>query len=228
MYANLNEVENFNHKHAGTLMYSEMLSKWIMIEHLDGGYLQYRIPEKGVASKRMATHVRDLPPKLLKKAPEISFYNDFSRGEALYVRRNPRRTARHTITLESIDATYPFWDNLPKALRSELMNTLPHSCSNLNSFGVLLNNNKLLSFRDAVTSLEDGEMASCAFDANFMVSLSPTKKEDGGNNYLLWYTHIPVGYITKKDERVVVEKMFLLQEVKDILRGQNCKWVVVA
>lgn len=226
MYADWKDVENFNHKHAGTIMFSERLSEWLYVRGMvnNDAVSVDRVLDRNFKISKETWSFIDKDLKLVKRGPDVQYYNDFGRGEGLFYRRRPRRTHRHTLAMECADLTYPFFSTLPESLQRELLVTLPSIHNNTYGFIWVLNNNSYPSFEESIGRLESSEMASCAFHKNFMVSMSP--KDPG--KYVIWYTHLPIGTIQSDVQRIHIEKLILLQEVQDTLKEQGCKWLVVA
>lgn len=223
MYVNMQDEDNFNHRHGSTLMFSETHKQWVFVDGIfEAGAVHFRLITDS-SGRTTRDKLSKAKIRFLSKNPEIQFYNDFLRGEALFLRKKSRRQYRQTLSMESSDISYPFWSSLPLPFQRELGANLPNGAATITTFGWLLNNHRYKTFEETIRCLDDTEMASCAFSKNFMLSLNPTNRE----SYRLWYTHIPVGVVNKATRKVVVDKLFLLQEVKDCLRSQNCSWVVV-
>lgn len=226
MYADWKDVENFNHKHGGTIMFSEAQKEWLYVCGMVSGknISIHKVADETLKLKKENVDLSINDLKLLKKGPDVQFYNDFRRGEGLFYRRRPRRTFRHTLTIECAELSYPFFGTLPGALQRELDMTLPSAHGNAYGFIWILNNNSYPSFEGALEQVESSKMASCAFNKNFMVSMSP--KEAGKN--VIWYQNLPIGTVQRSEQRINIDKLLLLQEVRDTLKEQGCKWLVVA
>lgn len=226
MYADTRDSDNFAHRYAQSLMFCDNpeVNQWAYVEGIVGNYVHvHRILSQEGEMNRVLLPRKEA--KLRTVLPPVQFYNDIMRGEAFFLRKKPRRQYKQTFSLDTADIVYPFWNTLPRGFQHEIADQLIESgTSTITKLGWVLNNNRYPTIQEAAKILGEGEAASVAVSKNFMVSITPAKD----SMMRLWYTHIPIGEVNAMSGRVIIEKLFLLQEVKDCLRDQKCTWVVVS
>lgn len=236
---NLNDITNFNHKLADTIVYVNDWKKWAYTKGIidtgrSGTRFALELTEYEFPSERHKSTFFDLDPKtltinidLLKITPECGYYNHFINGEACFLSRNPVRNIKQTITQRNSYLDDSLWKLIPVGVTrdSPEIEGVLRSRNHINSWIHILNTNKYLPFGEAVASTNSGEMFSCAFNKSFAVSINLISRSNKGD-LLLWYEQFPIGQIYIEGRQINLEHKVLNQEVLDILRDQNTQWQV--
>lgn len=225
------ELENFNHKFADTLVFDEIQAKWSrcsMIDPAERNSLYIGVADRNYRFHNRGIDLRVNEVRLSKRSPDRGFYNNFDNGECLYLSRLPVRSYKHTITHTTSTFNNRAWELFPVQLAREITQTQGFGFGTRTSLGQLsyvLNNHRFVPFEEAIFKVVEGDMISCAFHKNFMLSLGLFR--DSPEALQLWYDSVPIGMVNPSTHQINITKLLLLQEIKDTLKEQNCSWQVV-
>lgn len=156
-------------------------------------------------------------------SPQNRYYNFKRNRQAYLLTRLPIRGTKQTCSPERNTILFsPFWNKLPRSIRTELVPIVPYSVGR-DSFMlytyVLSGAEPHLNFTQALEEVVSNDRFSCAISDKFAVSMSFT--EDA---YNILYFDNEIGLIDLSKKKVRLLNNVVAQELSDLFRNTNVKW----
>lgn len=156
-------------------------------------------------------------------SPQNRYYNFKTNRQAYLLARLPVRGTKQTCSPERNTRIFsPFWDKLPRSIRSELVPIVKYSVNN-DAFMfyrfVLSGAEPHLNFTQALDEVVANDRFSCSISDKFAVSMSFT--EDA---YNIMYFDNEIGLIDLANKKVRLLNNVVAQELSDLFRDTGVKW----
>jgi len=215
-------ARDINMKFGDTLVYHTLQKTWDWFREAGSGGAYFNYIRSSSSWDSKTTPLSELANYAVI-SPQNKYYNFKRNRQAYLLARLPVRGTKQTCSPERNTRMFsPFWDKLPRSIRTELVPIVPYSTSR-DAFMfytyVLSGAEPHLNFVQALEEVVSNDRFSCSISDKFAVSMSFT--EDA---YNILYFDNEIGLIDLAQKKVRLLNNVVAQELSDLFSNTNVKW----